>query len=240
MAMNPVTPSSGHTTEALLRASQHWQTQHERGPGDSERPIGFTIALSRATGARATSVARVLGQKLGWHVYDHELLELIAKEMGLRTRLLESVDERRGSWIQDTMAGFALVPLVSETGYVRHLVETLLSLASHGSCILVGRGAAHILPAATTLRVRLVAPLEDRIAVMSRELHVPRDEAARRVKTMDRERTAFIKDHFQRDPENPVNYDLVLNSSRFSVAECADVIVDALRRLQGHSAGSAA
>jgi cytidylate kinase len=226
--------SRGHQTEALLRANQHWQTHHQRRAAGTERQGGFTIALSRETGARGTSVARALGQKLGWPVYDHELLELIAKEMNLRSRLLESVDERRVSWIQDTLAGFALIPAVSEDGYVQHLVETLLSLATHGACVIVGRGAPHILPAATTLRVRLVAPLEDRIAVMSRELHLSREEAARRVPTTDRERARFVQDHFQKDTADPRNYDLVLNSARFSVDECADLIIGALRTLQAH------
>jgi cytidylate kinase len=232
--MIPV-PSSGHKAEALLRASQHWQARHQGGAGETERAAAFTVALSRETGARGTSVARALGQKLGWPVYDHELLELIAKEMKLRTRLLESVDERRLNWIQDTLAGFALIPAVSQGGYVRHLVETLLSLATHGACVIVGRGAPHLLPAATTLRVRLVAPVEDRIAVMSRELHVSREEAARHVKTTDRERASFVRDHFQKDTTDPGNYDLVLNSARFSVDECADLLVNALRRLQNHA-----
>jgi cytidylate kinase len=227
--------SSGQTAEALLRASQHWQAAQQRARAAPEHGAAFTIALSRETGARGTSVARALANQLDWHVYDHELLELIAKEMGLRTRLLESVDERHMSWVRETLAGFSLVPEVTETSYVRHVVETMLSLASHGSCILVGRGAPHVLPAGTTLRVRLVAPLEDRINVMSHELHLTHQEAARRVQTTDRERAAFIKEHFQKDAENPDNYDLILNSTRFTVDECAEVIIAGLHRLQAHA-----
>ena len=31
---------------------------------------------------------------------------------------------------------------ITDTGYVRHLVETLISLATRGHCVIVGRGAA--------------------------------------------------------------------------------------------------
>jgi cytidylate kinase len=94
--------------------------------------------------------------------------------------------------------------------------------------VIVGRGAAQILPVATTLRVRLVASVEDRVAVMSGELGVSSAEAARHVERTDRERARFIRDHFGKDPTDPQNYDLVLNSSYLSVAACADVVVTAL------------
>ena len=37
------------------------------------------------------------GRRLQWPVYDHALLEQIAKDLGVRTNLVESVDERRKS-----------------------------------------------------------------------------------------------------------------------------------------------
>ena len=58
-----------------------------------------------------------------------------------------------------------------------------------------------------------------------------KQDAAKWVENTDRERTAFIKDHFLKDPTDPRNCDLVLNASRWSVMECADLIVDALGRL---------
>jgi cytidylate kinase len=82
------------------------------------------------------------------------------------------------------------------------------------------------------LRVRLLATLEDRIAAVSREREVSRSEAARIVETTDRARVRFIKDHFHKYSTDPQHYDLVINTSRFSVAECADLILEALRRMQ--------
>jgi cytidylate kinase len=124
------------------------------------------------------------------------------------------------------------VPQVSESAYVRHLIQTILSLSVHGSCVIVGRGAAHILPPVTTLRIGLVANREDRVTTLSRELSIPREEANYRLDVIDRERIAFVKDHFQRDPRDPQHFDLVLNSSCFSYAECAEIIVGALHRLE--------
>ena len=66
-------------------------TRRDRRP---RTPPAFTITLSREAGTLATSVAQEVGRRLGWQVYDHELLERIAQEMHVRTALLDSVDER--------------------------------------------------------------------------------------------------------------------------------------------------
>jgi cytidylate kinase len=225
--------SAQHLAEALVHAGNYGTEPHaQRGEG----PF-FAIALSREVGAGGTSVGRELGDRLGWPVYDNELVERIAKEMKLRTRLLESIDERRMAWLQGSVDTFlASLPPISETAYVRHLIETILSLGTHGECVLVGRGAALILPPATTLRVRLVADLEDRIAHMSRDRGLSREEATRYVERTDRERRRFIQDHFHKDPTDAQHYDLVLNFSRFPAGECADIILEALRRLQARAA----
>ena len=229
--------------EALPKVLQHWETRRKReagqlGPtGQSNR--AFTIALSRESGARGTSTAREVGTRLGWMVYDHELLERIAKEMNLRTSLLQSVDEKRVSWLQECVEAcveaFTSVPSVSGSAYIRHLTQTLFSLAAHGECVIVGRGAPQILPVETTLRVRLVAPVEWRIVAMSQKLGISREEAARQVERTDRDRVRFVMDHFQKEATDPHQYDLVLNASRYSVGECADLIVEGLRRLQAHT-----
>jgi cytidylate kinase len=225
--------------EALAKVLQHWETSCKAEANQVDRSGrrggAFTIALSRESGARGTLTAREVGVRLGWTVYDHELLERIAQEMNLRTSLLESVDEKTVSWLQECAEAFALVPSVSGSAYVRHLVQTLLSLAAHGECVIVGRGAAQILPVETTLRVRLVAPVEWRIVAIGQKLGISREEAARQIERTDRERIRFVKDHFHKDATDPREYDLVLNSSRFSVSQCADLIVEALHRLQAHT-----
>lgn len=224
--------------DALAKVMQHWETRRKAEArqvvGSNPSSRAFTIALSRESGARGTSTAREVGARLAWTVYDHELLERIAQEMKLRTCLLESVDEKKVSWLQECVEAFASVPSVSGRAYVRHLSETLLSLAAHGECVLVGRGAAQILPMETTLRVRLVAPVQWRIVAMSLKLGVAKEEVARQVEKIDRERVRFVKDRFHKDATDPRQYDLVLNSSRYSVEECADLIVEGLRRLQAH------
>jgi cytidylate kinase len=222
--------------EAQERAQRHWESRRRlvgAQAASATKTSAITIALTREAGCPGTTVAREVGTRLGWPVYDHELLERIAQEMGLRVALLEAIDERRQNWILEALETFSAMPFVSENSYVRHLLQAVLSLGVLGECIIVGRGAPQILPRETTLRVRLVGELRDRIAAVSDRLGVSREEAARQVEQTDRERTRFIEDRFGADPNDPRLYDLLLNTSRWNPGECADLIVTALRQMQG-------
>ncbi len=221
---------SERVSEAFIRAAGHHDAAHlVSGSSESDRSARpFSIALSRETGTRGPAVARAVGERLGWQVYDQELLELVARDLKVRVKLLKDIDERHITWLQECVEAFAAVPAVREGKYVHHLIEVLLSLAARGRSVIVGRGSPFVLPSATTLRVRLIAPLEDRIDIVGHEQKLARSAAARFVELTDRERVQFVKLHFQRDSSDPQHYDLVLNTAQFSIDQCAGLVVDAL------------
>jgi cytidylate kinase len=228
--------------ERMQHLCRHWEQKRRIAAQQSTlspQPHALAIALSREAGTQGTCVAREVGTRLGWAVYDHELLEQIAQDLGVSTNLLKSVDERRESWLQEVFQTFLQIPHVSESAYVQHLIKIILALGSHGDCVIVGRGAAFILPAATTLRVRLMAPWRYRTAAMSEQLGLPETEASREVKAIDHERDSFVESHFSKSPADPRNYDLILDFRRFGVTGCAQLVVDATHCLQvGGSTGN--
>lgn len=232
------TNSQTHLAESLVRAYQHWQERHEGNSNSESIPKAFTVAVSREAGTYGAAIAREVADRLGWPVYDRELIQRIADDLGVRRTLLDSVDERLVSWVNECVSNFLSVPEVSESTYFRKLVETLLALAAHGECVIVGRGATVALPRATTLRVRVVAPIEFRIEAVQREHAISVKAATKLVETKDRERNQFVARHFQIDATNPANYDLVLNAARFSTRECADLVIAALERLRAHQRSS--
>ena len=226
--------NSVNLAERLASATHHLEEQRTAmKQGRALRPT-YNIAISREVGALGTTVAREVGARLGWYVYDHELLEVIAQELHVRTQLLENVDEKHVPWLQERIEEFAAVPHVTENAFVRQLIETVLALATHGGSVFVGRGVAHILPPSKTLAVRCVATLGDRIATIMREQGLAEHEAERYIKTTDAARERFVRDHFQRDSTDVHSYGLTLNTSWCSVSECADMIIDNLRRREPH------
>jgi cytidylate kinase len=231
---------SGRGVAGLEHLHQYLEADRLEGEGRRAAPAGpppITIALSRQAGSRGAELARIVGARLGWPVYDRELLDRIAQEKGLSTRLVESLDERHIGWLEEFVRAF-----VSEGGregaYQRGLLEILASLSKAGHCVVVGRGAAQALPAEKTLSVRVVAPRDFRIAEVQRRDGLSADQAERWVDARDRERLAFVKGHFGTDPDDPVRYDLILNSARMSVEDAAALIVQAARALEARLAAS--
>jgi cytidylate kinase len=225
--------------ETLQHLDRHWEEKRKAAASRSDRlsttPQPFAIAFSREAGTHGTAIGHEVGTRLGWPVYDHELLERIAQDMKVRTSLLENVDERRVNWLLEAFEALTSTPYASEGAYVHHLVKIVLALGSHGECVIVGRGSAFILPAETTLRVRLIAPLKDRIAAIGQQLGIPQEEATRQLNMVDRERNIFVQDHFFKDSTDPRYYDLILNVARYGVAGCAELIVASLNCLQGQA-----
>ena len=219
---------------AALASGQAYRDLHD-APTTSGKH-SFTISISREPGSNAMAVARELGPRLGWPVYDKELLDIIGKEMGLRSSQLELLDEKPMSWLEQAFINFASEYNLNHETYVIHLLALLRALGSRGQCIIVGRGASYVLPAANTLRVKLVADLHDRVA-MVREVHgLSEKEALHWIERTTKDRHDFIKTHFHQEVTNVHLVDIVLNLSQFTVSQVADMVLEALKKKQEHLA----
>ena len=202
--------------------------------GPPGRPL--CIAFSREAGAGGITVANEVGRRLSWPVFDQQILENLAKDMNVDVTFIEDYDEQVGSWLVDTIKAFSAAGSVSEVTYFHRLARQFHALGARGECIIVGRGSTYLLPLETTLRVRIVASHEDRVAFIAQERHLTTGEAARFVDGKDRQRLKFIKDHFHKDPSDLMSYDLFINRSRFSVDETAELVIEALQQMQSRKA----
>src|SRR5581483_10979460 len=142
-------------------------------------PASLTVAISREAGARGTTIAKRAGEKLGWQVYTQELLEYIAQEGTFRQEIVDRLSAAASSWVEENLRGLETAFNLGRQPSVLDMVRMMLSLAVGGEVILLGRGAGFLLPAPSTLHVRLVAPLPDRVAYMSQWLRLTEEEAAR-------------------------------------------------------------
>lgn len=222
------TKLSERQTHALTQAYGYWEGQHREPAHQAETGADYTIALDYEPGAAFAEVAREVGARLGWPVLDHEIPEQIAHELHVPVSLLDGIEEHGQGWLLECIAGFVNSGAATESAYVSHLIRHVRELGARGCCVLVGHGAAQILPAARTLRVELVGPLEDRVSALRHHLHVDRREALRWAEAHQRHHRRFLREHFHKDPAQPGNYDLILNTSHWSVAECAGLIVQGL------------
>src|SRR5258708_28160646 len=59
------------------------------------------VCISREAGAGGGTIARMVGRRLDWKVYDHELLEAIAQRMEVPAEEVRGIDELAPSVVQD-------------------------------------------------------------------------------------------------------------------------------------------
>ncbi len=231
------------TPERLGDALEQVRHQWRHRPGQpltlptAPKKVGFTVAISRESGAGGTSVAREVGSQLGWPVYDRELIERISEETGIQKELLESLEDHETSRAAEWLESLFVANTVTRAQLSHRLVQTLSALAAKGRCVVVGRGGAHILPESTTLRVRLMAPKKTRIARLQAKTGLAEKAAGRRVNEIDALRAEFVRSQFRRDVNDLHQYDLLLNTERFSISQSAELIVAALKQLEHRTSG---
>lgn len=225
-----MTTNPQHIGDAFQRAVEHWR-RHRSETTTEPPPDGprLTVAFSREGAASGKRIAREVAAKLQWPVYDRELVEQIAQDAGLSTQVVESVDEHRSSFIVETLEAFTGASAMGGAGYAHRLRKTLAALGAHGECVIVGRGATAILPRETTVSIRIVASISDRVAEYSRRHQVAQQAAKAELRRLDKERADFVRQYFHKDIDDPHGYDLVVNTSHLTVEACVELCLRAVR-----------
>jgi cytidylate kinase len=111
--------------------------------------------------------------------------------------------------------------------YLPHLTKVVGAIAAHGHAVIVGRGAGYLLPNNVCLRLLIVAPMDVRIRHVMNAYGVTADVAKKQITKTETDRRAFIKKYFQADLTDPVNYDLTLNLTQYTVEAAAKIVKEA-------------
>ncbi len=234
MTTSESNPELAHELLAQLvaqRGAPRHGFQGDRAPVAARTivPGSLTIAISREAGSRGGTIGRRAARKLGWQVYNQELLEYIAQEGAFRESVVGNMSPAAARWAEEHLELLLREQNLSQHPSVVDLARIVLALGAQGEVILIGRGAGCILPRESTLHVRTIAPLPDRIAYMSQWSRQTMEEAAEQVRLLDRRRSDFITTHFHRQPGDVYQYDLLLNTSQLGEDLCAELIAQAAR-----------
>jgi cytidylate kinase len=206
--------------------------------GEAEALTGArrTVTISREAGCGALEVAERLARRLQelspkhheiWQVFDQNLMDKVLEEHGLPAYLAKFLPEDCVSAIEDFVSEIlgAHPPLRK---VVAQSAETILKLAAMGNVILIGR-ASNLITARLprVLHVRLVAPLETRVAHCQKAYGMTRAKARAFCRREDLGRKRYVKKYFNADVADPRLYHLVLNTGLTGFDDAAKIIADA-------------
>ena len=189
---------------------------------------GPCLLVSRECGSGGSLIARKAGEQLGWAVYDGEIVAEIARVEHERTRLLESVDENCRSRWEQTWQQVLTLAQPADAIYLHGLRQVVMSLGHHGDVVIVGRGAPHLLPSGCAVRVRVIAPLQQRVTRMAELERITRETALAKIRQIDATQVAFIRKTFRHHADAPLNYDLVLNSAELGIQGATEMVLAAI------------
>jgi cytidylate kinase len=191
---------------------------------------GPYLLISREKGAGGSAVGQLAGKRLGWQVFDKEIVDAIAERAKVRRELIESVDERDRATIQDAIGQWLHPQPIGTSGYLAHLREILLTLGHQGNVVIVGRGAHYVLPSQFGLRVRMVAPVEVRVRRIAGRENLSLKAAQVVVESSDRERARLARRQFGQNAGDPLNQDVTINTAELTVEAATEVVVTALQQ----------
>ena len=203
-----------------------WQIMHKETTEEKE---GISIVtVSREPGSGGRIVASRLADKLSIDIFHQEVIHEIAKSANVSEKLLETLDGRGLSTLEDWISSLVHDRHLWPDEYLRHLMKVIGTIGRHGRAVIVGRGANFVLPPEKRFSVRIVAPQAWRIENVAKEFDMSIEDARRRVTQTESDRRGFIRKYFNADITDPTNYDLVINTATLNIDDAVKVISAAL------------
>lgn len=195
----------------------------------------YVISIGRQFGSGGRKIGQILAEKLEIPCYDKHLIEEAAECSGMEKEQIEKADEMTVNRF------FYSIPSQANrfTGYGKPVTDTLFVIqseliqqyAEQGSCIIIGRCADKVLEnSRNLLSVFIYAPLEARIEELRKRYDTDHEEALYLIKQADKIRKNYYNYYAGKKWGEKSSYDLMIDSSRFSADEVAEIIKTVVER----------
>lgn len=195
------------------------------------------VTISREFGSGGRTVGKMVAEELGIPFYDKQLIALVAKESGFSLEFVEETGEysttpsllfniamtgpyRYSTYSQDNM------PLADRIQVIQNNI--IREIAEKEPCVIVGRSADYILrDRDDVINVFIHADMPSRIERAIHRYGIPEKNAAKDIERKDKARKNHYRHYTGQTLGDLKNYHLTLDSGKFGLEMCRDLIVDA-------------
>ncbi|MCM8794240.1 MAG: cytidylate kinase-like family protein [Candidatus Omnitrophica bacterium] len=197
------------------------------------------VTVSRQTGAGGHTFANMLVGRMaaeedplfwGWRIFDRELCTRVLEDPKIKISLESLLTEEYRSQVEDMLFNL-LEDQTPQEIVIKKIFETLITLASFGNVILIGRGGACVtsrLPGG--IHLRLVAPETTRVRRMQDLLGIGQQQAKKIVAEQDAARRQLVKECFGKDIDDPLLYDAVWNTEKIPMPVIVEMTMEMIKR----------
>lgn len=190
--------------------------------------IVSVITISRQAGSQGDEVALQISNRLGWRCICREVINQAAREAQVPLVGLADIDE---------LGVLGLRPRMKEWQAYQTQVERIIRhLAGEGQVVIVGRGSQMALrDHPGVLHVRVIAPLEVRIARLQQQEHISSEAARARLQASDKARIRYLQRSYGVKVNDPTLYHLVINTGLLKLSQAVNLVLQAMQEIEAKS-----
>ena len=194
------------------------------------------ITIGRQFGSGGLEIGKKVADKLGIPCYNKEILQQAAEKCNVPEEYLESMQEEVSqSFLYKlslaSKSGKKIDNIISKSNILyNEIVKIINKMASSGSCVIIGRCADFILrDLDSCFHTFIYADMESRIKRVIEEYGVSPGSAEYIIKKNDKRRESFYSGNTGHTWGLKEHYNICLNSGKFGVEKCSDIIIDTLK-----------
>ena len=184
------------------------------------------ITISRHPGSLGDTIARALAERLHYRIVERRELVRLAERIGG-----SDVAWDRAPELRERSPSFWERLNEERRRYASVLRRVTTQLAEEDDVVIVGLGGGQLLKGlSNVLRLQVIAPMDVRMErVMERGFDdvagpLSRDRARDLIRKADRDTSGYMRYMFNIDWLEAHNWDLVINTGRFSVTETVEIV----------------
>jgi len=182
------------------------------------------ITVEREYGSRGGEFAHDLAERLGWKLFDAELVTGAARMAGVDPKMAARFDERLDPWYYRYGkvfwhdSGYSVSDLADQQIFdsermLALIKRQILDAAEAGNCVLVGRGAACALAGRPgCFHIFVYATASAKRDWFSRAFPQQAQQAEQQLAAFDKRRAAVIRKFYQQEWCSRGLYHMLLNS----------------------------
>jgi cytidylate kinase len=182
------------------------------------------IALTQGMGSLAQDIAEQLAAELHLATLQHEVAERVAEKMHVSRSLINRLRGGKAGALERLRADRNAMALYS--------AEEVLEAAAKGNVVIRGWGATQLLrPVPHVPCIRIMRPFDKRVDWLMEQIDTDdRSVAEAEIRRSDQANATRMHDQFGVTWNEPVLFDMVLNTDRLSVDTCVQMIKGLLAR----------
>jgi cytidylate kinase len=176
----------------------------------------YIVTISRQDGSLGDEIAELLANRLN--------VELVGRKTAITGWMAEVASKYQLHMLEESPK-FYLTEFMDGMSFKEYIEMKLLESAENGSMIVVGMGGQVIFrDYPHTLRIRIVASEKVRTLRIIQKYGITDIEAKRLLEQSDKKHRKYLYTLYQAEWDDPLAYDLVINTDHLSAEQCTEMI----------------